>query len=304
MTRISVLIPTFRRPEGFLRAARSVFAQIGVADIELIGVDNSPEGSALSAFHALATDAPMPFRWTHIAQPGVARARNAALALAQGDFIAWLDDDEEAPAHWLAALISVLRQTGADCVFGPVRARAPEASVHHAYLERLYSRLGSIESGVTDLSYGIGNSLQPRSFYVSTTPFDRAADETGGEDDRLFSAARKRGAYFAWAADAWVTEHIGAERARLTHAMKRAFAYGQGPCETAWAERNPLALARHMSAGAAQAIVYGAAALGACAVQNESAVSMLDRAARGAGKVFWFRPQRFYGAALAARQPA
>ncbi|MEJ0059739.1 MAG: glycosyltransferase [Terricaulis sp.] len=79
MTRVSVLIPTFRRPEGFLRAARSVFAQVQSGDAELIGVDNSPEGSALTTFHAIAADAPIPFRWDHIAEPGVARARNAAL---------------------------------------------------------------------------------------------------------------------------------------------------------------------------------------------------------------------------------
>jgi glycosyltransferase involved in cell wall biosynthesis len=304
MTRVSVLIPTFRRPEGFLRAAQSVFAQSRSADIELIGVDNSPEGSALETFHAIAATAPIPFRWTHIGEPGVARARNAALALAQGDLIAWLDDDEEAPPHWLAALISVQCETGANCVFGPVQARAPDANAHHAYLEHLYSRIGPRESGITTASYGIGNSLQPRAFFESAAPFDRAADETGGEDDRLFAAARKRGARFAWAADAWVTEHIGADRARLAHAMKRAFAYGQGPCETAWAQHDPVALARHMGAGAAQAIVYGAAALGACAIGNASSVQLLDRAARGAGKVLWFRPQRFYGAALAARQPA
>ncbi|MEJ0059737.1 MAG: hypothetical protein WDM79_09270 [Terricaulis sp.] len=59
-----------------------------------------------------------------------------------------------------------------------------------------------------------------------------------------------------------------------------------------------------MSTGAAQAVVYGAAALGARAFSNDTSVRLLDRAARGAGKVLWFRPQRFYGAALAARQPA
>ncbi|MEJ0059738.1 MAG: hypothetical protein WDM79_09275 [Terricaulis sp.] len=40
------------------------------------------------------------------------------------------------------------------------------------YLESLYSRTGALESGVTDASYGIGNSLQPRAFFGSTTPFD------------------------------------------------------------------------------------------------------------------------------------
>lgn len=304
MIRVSVLIPTFRRPDGFVRAARSVFAQRSGEAIDLVAVDNSPEGSALSTFSALAAESPIPFSWTHASKPGVAQARNAALAMAQGETVAWLDDDEEAPAHWLASLLEVQRNTSADCVFGPVRARAQEGVREAGYFEALYSRTGPQQSGATDDTYGIGNSLQTRTFFDSLAPFDTRADQTGGEDDRLFAAAKKRGVRFAWAADAWVTEHIDTERTELVYALKRAFAYGQGPCETAWNERDALALARHMGVGAAQAVLFGAAAAGARVAQHPQALPLLDRAARGAGKVFWFVEQRFYGAALVKAQPA
>lgn len=303
MTSVSVLIPTFRRPDSFLRAARSVFAQQGVDQFEVVAVDNSPEGSALSTFEALAAEAPIPFRWTHTPNPGVAQARNAALTLARGDLIAWLDDDEEAAPTWLAALVATRRATGAQSVFGPVHARAPKGSANAAFFEGLYSRLGAATSGPTPDAYGIGNSLQPRLMYEDGAPFDTRADQRGGEDDMLFSAWREAGASFAWAADAIVTEHLGVERTRLAHGLKRAFAYGQGPCETAWEHRDYGALARHMSVGAVQAIVFGAASAIVVAGSTPHALALLDRAARGVGKVLWFWEQRFYGAALAA-QPA
>jgi succinoglycan biosynthesis protein ExoM len=296
--KVSVLIPTFRRPEGFRRAALSVFAQKNAGEIELIAVDNSPEGAALNLFREIEAESPIPFRWIHEPRPGVAQARNAALPLATGDLVAWLDDDEEAPPHWLAALIAVRENTGAQSVFGPVRATAD--CVHRAFFERLYSRAGPTQSGSIDRAYGMGNSLQPRAMFDEPTPFDARANQTGGEDDLLFASWHEAGAAFAWAADAWVIEHVAPERTKLMHGVKRAFAYGQGPCETAWSMRDYKALARHMLVGAGQAAIFGLTAATLLTLRRSSGLVALDRAARGAGKVFWFFEQRFYGAA----QPA
>jgi glycosyltransferase involved in cell wall biosynthesis len=300
---VSVIIPTFRRPESFLRAARSVLAQRGVADFELIAIDNSPEGSALKAFAQIEREASIPFHWRHEPRPGVAHARNAALTMAHGKLVAWLDDDEEAPPHWLAALIAVREETGAQSVFGPVRARAASDAEHMCFFEALYTRSGPAISGPSSRAYGIGNSLQPRLLFDEPAPFDVGANETGGEDDRLFASWSEAGASFAWAADAWVLEHLGHERTRLAHGLKRAFAYGQGPCELAWSAHDYALLARHMAIGAAQAITCAIASAIVVAGSTPRALMLLDRAARGAGKVFWFLEQRFYGQAL-LRQPA
>lgn len=302
MPTVSVLIPTFRRPEPFRRAAASVFAQSYRERVELVAVDNSPEGSALSLFQALERVAPMQFRWAHEPRPGVANARNAALALASGDFVAWLDDDETAPPGWLEALVRVRRETGAQSVFGPVRAMAQGADKR--FYENLYSRKGPRRSGLIAAPSGIGNSLQPRSLFDESAPFCATSNETGGEDDLLFASWRAAGATFAWAADAEVIEHIGPERLRLSHGLKRAFAYGQGPCELAWSARDYFALARHMWVGAGQAAVFGAAAACLFATGQRSFLPALERSARGAGKMFWFRTQKFYGEALARSQLA
>lgn len=303
MIEVSVLIPTFRRSDSFVRAVRSVFAQAGVASFEIIAIDNSPEGSTLATFKHIETEAPVPFRWAHEPKPGVAQARNAAVKLARGELVAWLDDDEEASPHWLASLVAVRRETGAQSVFGPVRARAANETPNADFFENLYARSGPKQSGLSPRAYGIGNSLQPRSLFDEEKPFDARADQRGGEDDAWFASLAEAGASFAWAADACVIEHLGAERTHLRHGLKRAFAYGQGPCETAWASRKFTALARHMCVGAAQAVTYGAASALVLAGSTPRSLALLDRAARGAGKVFWFLEQRFYGQAL-VRQPA
>lgn len=300
MRRVTIAIPTFRRPEGLLRAVRSAFAQSGDFELEIVVVDNAPEHSAEKVIEMLAKESPCAFRWIHERRAGVAQARNAALELARGDVIAWLDDDQEAPPGWVGALLVVQDKLGADVVFGPVRAAAPEGP-HRAYFESLYSRAGPKISGITQTRYGIGNALVRRAV-LWRAPFDARANETGGEDDRLFNALARNRARFAWAADAEVIEHIDAARLNPRFALRRAFAYGQGPCELAFEERNFATLARHMAVGAAQAAAFGAAAFAAGLVRADARLRLADRAARGLGKVLWFRPQKFYGAA--APQPA
>lgn len=298
MRRVSILIPTFRRPSGLARAVRSAFAQYPTDALEIIVIDNAPEHSARTTLAMLETEAPCAFRWVHERRAGVASARNAALALASGDLIAWLDDDQEAPPHWLEALIAAHDATGADVVFGPVRARAGDVA-DKLYYERLYSREGPDQDGIVADAYGIGNSLMPRAL-LADAAFDIAQNETGGEDDRLFATLQARGARFGWAVRGDVLEHIDPKRLTHAYALRRAFAYGQGPSEAAYAARAHAKLVRHMLIGAAQSFVFGAIAAPAWAIGARQRLMLADRAARGLGKVLWFRPQRFYGAS----QPA
>ena len=97
--RISIVIPTQRRPEALSRAVRSALAQIGVeaADLELVVADNDTTPSAQGLVEQIGARAPFPVIYVHEPRPGVANVRNAALARATGALIAFLDDDQEAP---------------------------------------------------------------------------------------------------------------------------------------------------------------------------------------------------------------
>ena len=189
----------------------------------------------------------------------------------------------------------------ADAVFGKVQGRAPAGELaHRAYLEQFFSRLGPADTGAIDHYYGCGDSLVRRAAMPHpTAPFSLDRNHIGGEDDQLFGAMQRAGARFAWAADALVYEDPVPERLTLRYALARAFAYGQGPtygCATA-SPPDRLGVARWMVVGAGQAVVFGVAATLKWLTRAPDRAFMLDRAARGLGKVFWggpFKPS-FYG---------
>jgi cellulose synthase/poly-beta-1,6-N-acetylglucosamine synthase-like glycosyltransferase len=300
---VSIAIPTQRRPEGLATAARSTFRQTGVdpARLELVIVDNDAIASAEPIARRLADEAPFPVRYVHEPAPGVANARNAALAAAKGELIAFIDDDEEAAPGWLAALIEVQARCDADVVFGPVQAVAPaQVQAHRLYLESFFSREGPAEAGVIAHYYGCGDSLMRRAALPHPTqPFSPDRNHTGGEDDQLFHAMHRAGARFAWSPAALVYEHPAPGRLTLRYALARAFCFGQAPtfdCVTADPPDWPGA-ARWMAIGAGQAGVFGLVAAAQWLLRRPDRAFTLDRAARGLGKVLFGGPFaiKFYG---------
>ncbi len=301
MTDVAIIVPTLRRAESLERALRSLFAQTGVADrvSAIVVVDNDPVGSATATVDRLRTQSPWPLAYVHAPRPGVATARNAGLAATDAPLIAFLDDDEAASPGWLAALLKAREQTGADAVFGPITGRAPDAAGWlKPWLERFFGREGPERTGLIDHPFGCGNSLMVRATALpGPAPFDAGTDQAGGEDDALFAALAARGGRFGWAADAWVEEFAPAHRATLNYALARAFAYGQGPSQTAAAARNWPGVARWMAVGVVQAALFGAVAGVKWLTRAGDRADWLDRAARGLGKTLWWGPFKihFYG---------
>lgn len=315
---VSIIIPTFRRPERALEAARSAQAQTftkttGIA-FEIVMVDNDPGGSALEALRSLPTTPNVTV--VHEPRAGVANARNAGLAAAKGDFVAFLDDDETAADTWLGELLRVQAATNADAVFGPVRTKLQNLPRdHHEYFEAFFARDPKHAEGSIKTFYGCGNSLVRRAALPSAEPFSSARNEIGGEDDLLFQTMQAGGATFAWAPGAIVFETPEPSRVTFAYTLKRAFAYGQGPATKAWSgkRKDIPAIAFWMAVGVVQTAVFGLAALGAFLGKTQRRAFVYRRLVEGLGKVLWFpmiKP-RFYGTArlpkegrLAKEQPA
>jgi hypothetical protein len=301
MARLTVMIPTQRRLGGLAVAVRSVLGQQGVSDLEIVVVDNDQVDSARATVAALAEGAACAIHYVHEPRAGVANARNAGMAKASGQLIAFLDDDEEAPTGWLAALLAAQIKYDADVVFGPVRARAPDSvAEHREYLERFFSRLGPAEAGVIDHYYGCGDSLLRRAALPDpVSPFATERNQIGGEDDMLFGQMKAAGAVFAWEPAAWVWEDPVPERLTLDYTIARAFAYGQGPSAHCAAASPPdrVGVARWMAIGVGQAAVFGAVAGLKWLTKAGDRADWLDKAARGLGKTLWWGPFKihFYG---------
>ncbi|CAN5340317.1 glycosyltransferase family 2 protein [soil metagenome] len=298
---VSIIIPTRRRPAPLALALGSVLAQTGVdpATLEIVVVDNDRTPSARAAVEAAGATASIAIRYVHEPRPGVAHARNTAVATSTGVFIAFLDDDEEAPPTWLAGLLAIQARFDADVVFGPVNARLPAGLTRHrAYLTRFFSRPGPAEAQVLDGYFGCGNSLLRRAALPDqTAPFDLSRNHIGGEDDLLFGTMQALGARFAWAPAAWVHEDPAPNRLTLGYTLRRAFAYGQGPTSHCAARADGLGMARWMVIGLGQAAVFGLIGAVKWIARAPDVAETWDRAARGLGKTFWGGPMKiqFYG---------
>ncbi len=304
LVRVSVIIPTFRRAEGLGRALASVTALTPVAGakVDIIVCDNSPEASARAQVIAFGIDSPLTVTFVHEPSPGVANARNSAVAACFADFIAFLDDDEEAPADWLKALLATQAAFDADVVFGPVTARlgTPAASKFDAYFNAFFSRRGAGQDEQLNCYYGCGNSLIRRARLPAIEPFSVVQNDMGGEDDRLFHGLLAKGAVMAWAAGAPVFEDVPPSRATLDYTLRRAFAYGQGPSYTAALGHKPVTCAAWMAQGVGQMLAFGLWGGALLVLGSGDAAPKLDKAARGFGKLLWFPPFKigFYGTAL------
>lgn len=299
---VSVIIPTYKRPDGLRAALESVLMQTRTPD-ELIVVDNAPEGCAQSIVRNVAAVARFDVRYVAEPRAGVSNARNAGLAAASGRYIAFLDDDEIAFPSWLESLVKTAEREEASVVFGPLKGETPDAGgLRGALARRLYSRVGSDRDEVLDAPYGCGNSLFDRSaFELPEEAFDPALNETGGEDDVFFANLAGQGARFAWSARARAVETVPAHRTTWRHLLARSFAFGQGPTQNCARRDHPdwPGVAFWMLVGAVQLALFAPLAGLTALVRAPQAAVFIDKAVQAAGKLVWFGEfePRFYGGA-------
>jgi glycosyltransferase involved in cell wall biosynthesis len=90
--RVSVVIPTRNRRDLVVRAVRSALQQ-SHADLEVVVVIDGPDPETRSVLCEVRDER---FRWVELArQSGGSAARNAGVSLARGEWVAFLDDDDE-----------------------------------------------------------------------------------------------------------------------------------------------------------------------------------------------------------------
>ncbi|MBV9552441.1 MAG: glycosyltransferase family 2 protein [Alphaproteobacteria bacterium] len=291
MIETSVVIPTYRRPDGVRRAVASVVAQQGASGFEIVVIDNDVDGSAASVVAALGASATVPIRYVHEKRPGISYARNTGVARATGRYLAFLDDDEEAGPGWLANLLTTLAQFGADAAVGPVLPRFPaEAGAIDPYRRRVYTRDARVPSGTSLLRWNIGNSLFVKArCFVGDQPFAPELGRTGGEDTVFLRQMTRRGCRMVWCAEAVVWETVPAERLAADYLLRRAFRGAQTTTFVCAAvrPREWRRAARLMATGAAQLAVYGPAALVLRALRRERGLPVTAKAVAGLGKLLW-----------------
>jgi glucosyl-dolichyl phosphate glucuronosyltransferase len=118
---ISVAICTHRRPDRLDALLASLERQnYSGTDVEVVIIENDTESSA--SVRRVFESHKAHLNLIHVLESsiGLSRARNTALHVAKGRYIAYLDDDAEADCGWLAALVDECRTTQPHVCGGPI----------------------------------------------------------------------------------------------------------------------------------------------------------------------------------------
>ena len=298
---VSVVIPTLNRHKALARALSSVLAQNLPPDLlaEVVVVDNSVDSNARSVVDAAGAGSALPIRYIAMPRPGIATARNAGIAAARGEWIAFLDDDETGGPDWLACLATTARQGGFDAVFGPVSARAEEGSEIGAFADYFARGVAAPDGAdITRFSayLGTNNSLFASVLCkVPGGPFEERLNSIGGEDSLFLHHLAREGKRFGWSEGAKVTEWVPQRRLDWAYVRRRRFLSGQIRTfvHDMSSPRSLSSVARWMMVGAAQTVISGTLSLVLKPFNAPAARHHRIAACGGLGKVLWM--PRFRG---------
>lgn len=141
---VSVIIPTYKRKFDMLsRAINSVLAQT-YRNIELIIVDDSPEAFPYRKCieQKIKTEYGQRVKLVkHLQNMGACAARNTGIKKAKGDYIAFLDDDDE----WLSNKLELQMEKMEDPEVGLVYCNSKTIYVNRGNKEKI--RLSSGKTG-------------------------------------------------------------------------------------------------------------------------------------------------------------
>ena len=226
---VTVCICTFRRPDLLGRLLR----ELGRQQTEdrftysILVVDNDRAESARATVEAAQPASPVKIAYHVEPQQNIARARNRAVEHAEGDFIAFIDDDEFPIRTWLLTLVSTCLTLGVDGVLGPVKphfdAEPPRWLTRGGFHEREDYPTGLRIDGDKGRT---GNTLLRRSLFAPGEPAFRPEFITG-EDQDFFRRKIAAGHTFVWCREAIAYEVVPPARWTRAFLLRRALMRGR-----------------------------------------------------------------------------
>ena len=219
---ISICIATYKRPEILRKLLNSIVELEGGFNLEIVVTDNDVQKSAewiVEEFSGLNLN-------YYIQEVrGIAAARNRCLENANGDFVAFLDDDEYLTKEWLKRLMQELNEQKADCAFGPSQPRflGSVPKWKKEFYKRKKLKAGTVLKNVRFVS--TANCIMTKE--CARQRFDNTYGLTGGSDLHFFRALLDKGYKLIWCDEAVVYEQISKNRLTLkylsNHMLKKGF---------------------------------------------------------------------------------
>jgi glycosyltransferase involved in cell wall biosynthesis len=189
---VSIIVPTYNRCHYLPGALGSLVTleTAGAFEYEIIVVDNGSDDDTRAVVSSIADECTVSVRYVLEEREGVARARNAGIRAAKGDWLAFFDDDQLAAPDWLSQFFTAVEVTRGECFGGAVRVDLPEeelsgigAAARETYLRespRRYGDLG-IRRYPRNEYPGTGNLFLTRNVISRAGGFNESMVR-GGED--------------------------------------------------------------------------------------------------------------------------
>ena len=124
---VSAIICTRNRAASLERTLQEMakLDLAGIAEFELVVVDNGSLDATRSVVEAFEADAPFPVRYVSELRPGLSAARNSGLAMANGALILFTDDDCLVPDNWAQVGVGLLELEPLQVIGGRVELHNP-----------------------------------------------------------------------------------------------------------------------------------------------------------------------------------
>lgn len=125
---ISVIVCTYNREKVLGACCRSLVEQsCSAGRFEVIIADNGSTDNTRQIITKFIEDPALNhFRTLNVPEVGLSHARNAGVAAASGEFVAFIDDDARAPAHWIEEACRIIRAENPDIFGGPAYPLFPD----------------------------------------------------------------------------------------------------------------------------------------------------------------------------------
>ncbi|WP_204138618.1 glycosyltransferase family 2 protein [Halomicronema sp. CCY15110] len=239
--RISAIICTHNR-DDYLGAAIDSLLQQDFDHYEIIVVDNASTDQTRTIVEARL---PHPrLHYIYEATLGLSAARNTGAKAAQGEILAYLDDDAEASRGWLAALIEIYEQNPKVAIAGGrVTLIWPENQTPPKWLSvNMTGNLGAYDLG-DEITYITQPGLTPRGLNYSITAdflnqiggFDVNLGRVGknllsNEELYMTEKALQMGYQVAYLPKALVAHNVAPNRLAPSWFMSRSWWQGISEC--------------------------------------------------------------------------
>jgi len=221
---LSIVIPTHNRPGSLAACLRGIARLDSPGSLEVIVVDDGGDQPLEPVVRQF--DGVLDVRLTRQDQGGPGSARNAGVALARGDYVAFIDDDCVPGPGWTGALLDALRRHPAAMVGGRVR-NALEKNPYADASDRVWRFVSEYQRAgrAREPFFTTNNIAVATHAFRSLGGFTTAIPSRTAEDKEFCDRWLAAGGMLVFVPDAVV---LHAHDLTLARFLRQHFGYGRG----------------------------------------------------------------------------